>query len=253
MSRQDQFDLIGRDVFAATPDGFLLAIDEVEITVGIEIAAIAGAEPSLHKRVRGRFRHLVVAIHHRALVSGAHPYFTDLTRARDATVVINDTKVGGAPGRARRAGFIGSVVGHESGHRIVLRHREQRRDRHPISASQLGIKRLLHRHSHDLTQGMVEIFRTLGQLQQNIGHRTQRIELGRAAGADFLPEPGRRKLRRERKAGFGPQRSGARIPECIDMKERQTGIDHIIGSIAVVGADRTPHSQPLRMRTQHAL
>ena len=87
---QHLVDLAGHDVLAAADDDVLLAIGDVHVAVGVDVADVARVEPAVGERRGGLLRPLLVAGHH-VLAAQA-----DLARGADAdrlVVLVEDREL----------------------------------------------------------------------------------------------------------------------------------------------------------------
>src|SRR4051812_15336277 len=63
MRAQHLLDLARIDVVAADDDHVLLAVADVEIAVGVDLADVAGIEPAVAQRLGGLLRPVAIALH----------------------------------------------------------------------------------------------------------------------------------------------------------------------------------------------
>ena len=123
------------DVEAAADDHVLLAVGDVEVAVGVEVADVAGVQPAVDDRLRGLVRRLVVALHHEV---AAHADLAGRARRQDGAGVVHDLDADqriGAPDRRE------PLVGREPAI-VEVRVRRQERDR----PRRLGLAVAAHHH-----------------------------------------------------------------------------------------------------------
>ncbi|MNQ67973.1 hypothetical protein D3C85_825150 [compost metagenome] len=185
MSPQHLLDLAGIDVEAAGNDHVLFAIGEVQIAFGIDMADVAGMQPTVDDGLGGLLRLLVVTLHDQV---AAHAYFTGFTARQDLVGVAHhfdaDQRVRAAD---RGQAF---VVGELVTHQMLVRTKVGDAGRcfgltiaagHDRAENLDSFLQLVYRHGsravHQvLHRGEVQLLDT-GNFQQPVDHRWRQKEL----------------------------------------------------------------------------
>ena len=114
VAHEDLLDLDRVDVLAAGDDHVLLAVDERDVAVVVDLAEVAGVEPAAAERVGRRRRQHPVAGED---VLAAHEQLADLADGDVAVVVVDEAGLDVQQRAADRAELLLDVVGVEHGHR----------------------------------------------------------------------------------------------------------------------------------------
>ena len=139
----------------------------------------------------------------------------------------------------------------EHRHGKGLRHRVKRGDldAETLRHHAVGFRR--QRNDHGLPHAVLAFPRRRLRLQQNVGHRAEEVELGRAGRPDLVPEARGRESRRNRQGAVRPKRRIRRIPERVAVKERQAGEDDVVRPVAEIDRESPTDAEGLRMGTDH--
>ncbi|CAB4921133.1 unannotated protein [freshwater metagenome] len=81
------FDLAGVDVYAGANDHVVLAIDQEEVALFVQVANVAGVQPTVNDRLLGRFGTVPVALHQHLT---ARYNLAGLTGAKEVALFIHD-------------------------------------------------------------------------------------------------------------------------------------------------------------------
>ena len=227
-------DLGGREVLAAAADDVLLAGDEGEGLVVVDRDEVAGAQPAVDERGRGLLRHPPVARRHDRVAQ------QQLARAADpdlgAVVVDHAALVDRAEARvlAQRAeGAVGAGAAAPEG--------AVRRLRHAVARGELEAEAPLEREVEVAVGGGarvgeaqrgVGVVVALGLAHEDLEHRADRVELGRAVAARRVEESAGREARQQHQPGTGRQRAEHRVRRRVDVEEREPGHHDVVGAQA---------------------
>src|SRR5262244_2000478 len=183
------FDFEGGNIFAPAANGFFLAAREIEVAILIHISQVAGVEPQIAKRAERRFRHIVVARHHRIGLARAHHNLTSLMVSKQPIPVIHNPHlciVGrlAATPRPARLGYPGRGY-YPLGETECLVYNFEPK---PLfKALEVVGGRHYHREP-DLVVGVVGIWR---RLEKYISHRAEGQEYSSAGPPNLIPERSR--------------------------------------------------------------
>ena len=193
MAFEHLLDLGGRQVLAAPADHFLHAAEEREGLVGVDPHEVAGLEPAVHDHRRRLFGHLVVAAHDGGV---AQLELATFARPHDPTVIDRAGVVDVAERRmlARRAERAVWPFAVAPDQRV-------RRLRQRVAAHDLETEALLDRDLVVLVgrrARVTEANRVVGVVgaprlpHEDLEHRADAVELGRAERARVVEERARR-------------------------------------------------------------
>src|SRR5258708_2520518 len=84
---QHLFDIAGVHVQPAADDHVLLAVDDIEVAVGVHAADVAGVQPAVANRLGGDVRHPVVALHD---IGATNADFAELANRNLTVVLVED-------------------------------------------------------------------------------------------------------------------------------------------------------------------
>ena len=247
-----RLDFVGGYILAPAADRFFLAIDEPQVTLGIERAPVAGVEPQVRVGRRRRLGHLVITEHPQPRLARPDQNFTHLASRQRLIVLVHNGDIGQPMRMPRRCTLLDRVGRRERRYCKRFGRGEHRRDFQPEPPGIIHEGLPGQRNDHALTHGMRAFGSIRRLLEQHARHHAQCVELRRTRTPDVLPEPACRKTGRQRDRRVRPQRGVRRIPECVDVEQRQARVKHVVGPIAVLSGDRAAHVLALCVRTDHA-